>query len=199
MTTIRVRSVAALVIVTVLAVQLSRAIERGVDMVEFVSYFTFFSNASAAAVLLSLAIRPSLVDSQRFTTIRGAVTLCMCMTALLYGTWISPSLEGAVRHGVGPLVLLADWILHPPPRQTFKPLLQWPILPISYFAFTLVRGSVVGWYPYDFLDPGNAAGWPGVIRFALAILLLLLVTSFCLLRTTQRPQARHGIYAGGLG
>ena len=118
MTTRLVRSVAALLIVTVLAVQLNRASGRGVNMVDYVSYFTFFSNASAAAVLLSLAIRPSLVDSQTFTAIRGAVTLCMCMTALLYGTWISPSLEGAVRHGVGPLVLLADWILHPPPRQS---------------------------------------------------------------------------------
>jgi hypothetical protein len=190
MTTKLVRSVAALVIVTVLAIQLNTATGRGINVVNYLSYFTNFSNACAAAVLVCLAVRPSLGVSDRFTIFRGAVTLCMCLTALFYGIFISPGFDGVVRHGLGPIILLADWILHPPPRQTFKPIIQWPILPISYFAYTLVRGSVVGWYPYKFLDPGNA-GWPGVISFALAIMLLLLVISFLLLRTTQRPQAQH--------
>lgn len=177
-------------IVTVLAVQLERAVGRGVDVVNFLSYFTIFSNAGAAAVLVCLAIRPSLVDSERFTAVRGAVTLCMCLTALFYGTFVSPSFEGAVRHGLGPFVLLADWILHPAPRQTLKPLLLWPLLPISYFGYTLVRGAVVGWYPYEFFNPETASGWTGVIRFALVILVLLLATTFCLVRSTQMSTSR---------
>lgn len=190
MTTRLVRSVAAFVIVTVLAVQLDRAAGRGVDVVNYLSYFTIFSNACAAAVLVALAIRPSLVDSDKFTAVRGAVTLCMCLTALFYGTFISPSFEGAVRHGLAPFILLADWVLHPAPRQSLKPILYWPLLPISYFAYTLVRGAVVGWYPYEFFNPENAGGWPGVVRFALVILILLLAGSFCLVRFTQLSTTR---------
>jgi hypothetical protein len=193
MTTRLVRSVAAFVILTVLAVQLGRAAGRGVDVVNYLSYFTIFSNASAAVVLISLAIRPSLVDSEKFTALRGAVTLCMCLTALFYGTIISPGFEGAARHGLGPFILLAGWLLHPAPRQTFKPILLWPLLPISYFAYTLVRGAVVGWYPYEFFNPENASGWLGVIRFAVVILVLLVATTFGLVRSTQmsRSRTRH--------
>ena len=74
MTTKLVRSVAGLVILTVLAVQLSRATGRGVNIVNYLSYLTIFSNACAAAVLVCLAARPSLVDSEKFTVFRGAVT-----------------------------------------------------------------------------------------------------------------------------
>lgn len=196
MTTRLVRSVAALVILTVLAIQLSDAAGSGVNVVNHISYFTFFSNIGAAAVLTSLALRPSLVLSPKFTAVRGAITLCMCITALLYGTWISPSLEGAVRHGLGPFVLLADWLLHPARRQSYKSLLRWPLLPISYFVYTLVRGSVVGWYPYQFFDPGKALGWPGVVKYGVIILFLLLAISFCLVRSTQMAPSRSVTWRG---
>jgi hypothetical protein len=123
MTTRLVRSVAAFVILTVLAVQLGRAAGRGVDVVNYLSYFTIFSNASAAVVLISLAIRPSLVDSEKFTVLRGAVTLCMCLTALFYGTIISPGFEGAARHGLG---LSSCWptgyftLLHDKPSNRYS-------------------------------------------------------------------------------
>lgn len=150
-------------------------------------------------MLVSLAIRPSLVGSERFTSIRGAVTLCMVLTALMYGTFISPGFEGAVRHALGPFILVADWILHPAPRQTFKPILLWPVLPISYFAYILVRGAFVGWYPYEFFNPENASGWLGVIRFAVIILILLLATAFCLFRSTQISTSRTRHVARSLG
>ncbi|MFC0681433.1 Pr6Pr family membrane protein [Lysobacter korlensis] len=51
---------------------------------------------------------------------------------------------------------LADWLLSPgrhrvPWRFSYLVLLY----PLIWGAVTMVRGSIVGWYPYFFLDPGQ--------------------------------------------
>jgi hypothetical protein len=53
-----------------------------------------------------------------------------------------------------------------------------------------VRGAVVGWYPYEFFNPETASGWLGVIRFAVVILVLLVATTFGLVRSTQMSKSR---------
>jgi hypothetical protein len=52
-----------------------------------------------------------------------------------------------------PAVLVVDWLLDPPRhRLGFKVALAWLAYPLVWFAYTLIRGSVVDWYPYPFVD-----------------------------------------------
>jgi hypothetical protein len=79
-----------------------------------------------------------------------------------------------VVHRVTPAVFAADWLVDPPRRAPrFPRALAWLIFPMLYLLYTLVRGPVVGWYPYPFLDPrthGYAAVVVGCVLVAAAFL-----------------------------
>ncbi len=52
-----------------------------------------------------------------------------------------------------PLAVLADWFIAPPGcRVGLGALLRWVAFPAAYVAYSLLRGAVVGWYPYPFLN-----------------------------------------------
>lgn len=46
---------------------------------------------------------------------------------------------------------------------------MWLSFPLAYIAYTLVRGAVVNWYPYFFVNPHHPAGYFGVAGGCLAI------------------------------
>ena len=57
-------------------------------------------------------------------------------------------------HYVMPVVVVAGWLRRP--VRTQRGATGWlPVLafPLAYVAYVLVRGAMVGWYPYPFLDP----------------------------------------------
>ena len=80
-----------------------------------------------------------------------------------------------------PVVLVADWLVEPPrwrlPRWT---VLAWLAYPLTWLGYTLVRGEIVDWYPYPFVDVSRL-GYDGVLTrsalravgFALASLVVL--------------------------
>jgi hypothetical protein len=58
-----------------------------------------------------------------------------------------------VVHVIMPLVMVFDWLTAPPRDPIRWPAaLRWLIFPLLWLAYTLVRGAIVGWYPYPFLD-----------------------------------------------
>jgi len=89
-----------------------------------------------------------------------------------------------VLHLVAPLFLLADVFVGPARRS-----LPWSRLavviafPIAWVVYTLVRGPLVinpasgvpYWYPYPFLDPNGAGGWPSVVLYVVLISVAFLV------------------------
>jgi hypothetical protein len=90
-----------------------------------------------------------------------------------YEQWASDMLHTWV-----PLFVFLDWFLDPPDaRITWRQALSWLIYPLVYCAYSLIRGPVVDWYPYDFLDPGESGGWAGVLLYVVAITLGILVFS----------------------
>lgn len=44
-----------------------------------------------------------------------------------------------------------------------------PILPLLYLIYLLVRGAVVGWYPYPFLNPVAVGGYGVVSAYVIGI------------------------------
>lgn len=160
--------------------QMSYTLERGGSLVNFFSFFTIQSNLLAATILL-IAGFGALLSAKanlQFAFIRGAVTLYMVITGIVFALLLS-GLEqrlqvtmpwvNMVFHQLMPVVMIIDWLVFPPRSViTFRRALLWLLFPAAYLAYTLVRGPFVNWYPYPFLDPPQV-GWPYVIVTCIAI------------------------------
>lgn len=157
----------ALLAVSSIVLEIVTLSQRGVfDPANFFSFFTVQSNIFAAVVLLTsawFAIRQK--KSARLDVTRGAATLYMVLTGVVFATLLSkldPRLltavpwDNTVLHYIMPVVLLIDWIIDRPAKSpTVKTILLWLVYPVAYVAYTLVRGHFVNWYPYPFLNPAN--------------------------------------------
>jgi hypothetical protein len=58
--------------------------------VNFFSYFTVLSNIFAAVLLAVLAARPDLIADRTVSVVRGAVTLYMAVTGIVYNVLLAP-------------------------------------------------------------------------------------------------------------
>lgn len=133
------------------------------SIANFVSYFTIESNLAGIVVLSAAAVRVPMPP--RFEAIRGAVTLYLVVTGIIYnallrdvGVGIAAEWTNVVVHLVMPVVVLFDWLLVPPARAiAARTALIWLAYPLCYLAYSVVRGPIVDWYPYPFIDPGHTA------------------------------------------
>ncbi|HRF28419.1 MAG TPA: Pr6Pr family membrane protein [Candidatus Saccharibacteria bacterium] len=127
----------------------------------FFSFFTILSNIIAGVYLIYFGVTNN--HSQRSQVIRGGVTLYMLMTGVIFAILLA-GLENVrltavpwdnlVLHYVMPFVLVIDWLMSPPKEEiTQKESLTWIVVPVAYVVYTLMRGSLVDWYPYPFLNP----------------------------------------------
>jgi hypothetical protein len=158
--------------------------------VELLGSFTVLSNILAAMMLLALAMRPAFDDSTGFASFRGAVTVYMAVTALLSVAHLlfpgiipdatEPWVDWTLRL-VGPLAVVADWVIHPPtPPIAATATLIWTLPPVLYLGFALVRGAIVDDYPYSFLDPGETGGQVSVAIWSGAAIIVTLGVSLAI-------------------
>lgn len=156
--------------------------------VNFFSYFTVLANVGAVVVLLLLAIEPD--RGSTFASWRGASTVYMGVTLLVYVTVLLP-LETDVGvsepwidwiiHGIGPLFMLADWVINRPESGvTWSDFGKWLIFPAVYLVYTLIRGPIVDWYPYPFLDPRAPHSHTEVAVGSVLVLMVILIVGLAL-------------------
>src|SRR5262245_31619995 len=159
-----VRGATALGAILAIVVQAKTLADAGVlDVVNFFSYFTIQSNLIGIAVLLVMAIQSSRHRPASLEGLRGAATVYLTVTfvvviALLKEVDVGLQLVwvDVLLHKVTPVVLVLDWLIDPPLVPiSWRRSLTWLAYPLVWLAYTLVRGAIVGWYPYPFLDPAN--------------------------------------------
>ena len=185
-----VRAATAAAILIALTYQLVRSLQdTDLGVVSFFSYFTVLSNVGAAAVLAVLAVRPELSTDPRFVPVRGAITLCMGITFVVYNALLAPASADVgltarwvdvVVHVVGPLIVVLDWVVDPPGlRLSARVVAGWLVFPAVYFAYSLIRGPIVDWYPYPFLDP-NEHSYLVIAVYAVVILAVFVLVALVL-------------------
>jgi hypothetical protein len=147
------------------------------------SYFTILSNFIAAIVYIIAAI--AIIRRRQlggwFRYLRGAAVLYMLITALVYATLLhnSPHVSKAVGffdwknfvlHQAEPIFIIIWWLLWPSrqPVSAGKSF-YWLVFPVLYLAYSLIRGSLIGWYPYPFFNPEIAGGATGVTLYVIGI------------------------------
>lgn len=192
--TIRVLRVAfaALTAVALFAIVRDSSVDPTFSYSNYFSYFTVLSNVGTVVVLAV----GGLLDPQglRWQLVRGAVTLYMVITGIIYAVLLSGIEVGIhgqwtndVVHRIMPVVILLDWVLVPARRRISEAQsLVWLAFPLVYGIYTLIRGPFVDWYPYPFLDP-RGQGY-----VALLIGLVVLTTAFVLMALAVNAVGRLG-------
>jgi hypothetical protein len=173
---------------TALTVGYDRDIHTGYTT-DFWFYFTNLSNLFGAFLLLAggsavLRGRPGASDLAR-----GAAVLYLVITGLVYWALLANTIDAQtikwqnyIVHGVMPVVLLLDWLVSPPrTRLGYGRASAWLVFPILYLAVSLIRGPIVRWWPYDFLDPTQPGGythvatWSVIVTGVFVLFMLLIV------------------------
>lgn len=138
------------------------------------SYFTILSNVFAAVVaLLGVFGRVS-------AQIRGAAVLYMATTGIVY--WLllrgidvqTPAYANWVLHTIVPILVVVEWLLAP---ERTRRAWTWLAFPLAYLVYTLVRGPIVDWYPYPFMDP-RQQGYGGVLVNCSVVTAVFVVLAF---------------------
>jgi hypothetical protein len=156
----------------------------------FFSFFTIESNILAVVLLLGGGLADP--RSPRWAYFRGAVTLYMVITGLVYAALLSDvdvQLTAAwvndVLHRILPVLLLLDWLFLPPwPRIPAPKALGWLAFPLAYLAYSLLRGPVAHFYPYPFLDP-RPHGYDHVIVQAVVLAVGMAVLALAVWRIAR--------------
>lgn len=171
-------------------------------------YFTIDS-----AVLLACALAISLAhpSSPTLDVVRGAATIGVVISSLIFatviapnsatGTWFNPRDDVFVRtatvlmHGVGPLLAVSDFLTHDyPETSTRKMLASWCAWPLAYIIAIMSLAAVgIGHVPYTFLQPQTGGGILGVVGAMGALTAIVAFLSYGLVRVHRkvRPTLRH--------
>lgn len=201
---------ALLTIVAIVAQYSHRANPSAFYTTNFFSYFTNESNLFATALLLygayrglrpggwssTEAYRTKADGAQAYDLLRGAAVIYMVITGavfvlLLSGSKPSVPWANAVVHYVMPIVIVLDWLIDPPrARIVWRRTWRWLIFPVVYFSYTLIRGAIVGWYPYPFLDV-TSKGYARVLADGVGILIAMIAVGAATRRAGNRLRARR--------
>jgi hypothetical protein len=170
------RAAGALAILIAIGYQQGKGLEAGDwHTANYFSYFTVLSNLFAACILLVGALRGTGPRPETADLLRGAAVMYMLTTGLVYavllsGGKVSTPWVNAIHHRIMPLVMIADWVIDPPrTRLELRRTRLWLSFPIVYIAYTLIRGAIVDWYPYFFVNPHRSGGYLAVAGSCLAI------------------------------
>lgn len=183
-----------LLVLAAVGTQLVLHVRSGYNVVNFFSYFTNLSNLFAAVVLLMGAASSCTTSKPPGDLARAIGVVNMAVVGVVFAILLRNVDLGDLRpwvnttlHYLMPCVVLIDWLLMPPKAKLgFKPLLLVLVFPVLYIGYVLVRGSLVQWYPYPFLNPVNVGGYSGVAAYVVGIAAAFVIAAGALLSIGNR-------------
>ena len=162
------------------------------NLTNFFSFFTILSNVFVSMVFVISAFYLAQGRKPRPAedVLRGASVLYMAITGVVYSTLLAQNDVGLTLpwvnlqlHFIMPIVVVLDWLYQPQlSKLTVRKVLPWLFFPAAYLGYTLIRGPIVNWYPYPFLDPDKASGYGVVVLYCAGILAGFFVISYVLMK-----------------
>ncbi|MCU6433960.1 Pr6Pr family membrane protein [Undibacterium sp. Jales W-56] len=180
-----------------LSVQLAQANGKSIPagLVVYLGYFTVLTNIFVALVLTCQVVVVSNRVGRFFTdpSTRACAATSIALVGLGYHfllrqiwnpqgwQWVAD----IVLHYVTPILFSIYWLvaLAKSDLKWWSPF-AWCIYPVSYFAYALIRGAVLGAYPYPFIDVA-AIGYVPVLRNAFGLLLVFILVGWLLIGLGQ--------------
>lgn len=147
------------------------------------NYFGQFTILSVLFVSGAMLVSAGAAREPRgWVHVRASALTALAVAAVLHATLLggaagaSGPIINALLHSALPLLALLDWALVPSAARTrLVTALAGLAFAAVYLGGTLVRGALVGWYPYDFVDPTGPAGYAGLVQSLAIVLVAFLV------------------------
>ncbi|EAP99821.1 Integral membrane protein [Janibacter sp. HTCC2649] len=165
----------------------------GTRLIRFISYFTILTNLLVAITTTTLVLGQTAAP-RWWKVLRLNAIVGIAVTGLIHWFFLRPLLDlsGAdyladkLLHVVVPLVAVIGWAVFGP-RDKVEASLLVPslIYPIGWLVYTLVRGAIVDWYPYPFLDVG-LHGYPRALLACAGVAVLLLALTWGAMKLDPR-------------
>lgn len=182
-----------------LATQNGKSIGSGLEV--FFSYFTVLTNLMICVSLtLSLAAPASTAGRwcSRPSTMAGIAAsiafVGLSYHFLLRHTWNPQGTrliaDVLLHYAVPTFYVLYWWFTASKAALDWMSPLNWSVYPTLYLVYALIRGSIIGSYPYPFIDAA-ALGYARTMRNAFGLLLVFIALG-CLFVALSR-RARHRV------
>lgn len=125
-------------------------------------FFTIQSNVIVGVTSLLLALNPARTSTV-FRVARLTGVVAIAITFVVFHVAIAHLFEfeswslvaDRILHAIVPILAVVGWLMYGPrglaPRRVMWLSL---VFPVAWCVFTLIRGELVGWYPYHFIDVG---------------------------------------------
>lgn len=152
---------------------------------EYFAYFSIVSSILAGVVLAlsGLTLLQGKDEGERLHTYRLIAAVSMIIVGVVYHALLGdsavdprdigyqwPVLPNLVIHTYAPILIVVDYLLS---IKGYKPSWKkawWVVIyPLSWLAFSLVRGLLDGWWPYWFINPNSEGGVVGMLTYVLVI------------------------------
>lgn len=187
------RIILGLLPLVAIACQFVVHIRHGHSVVNFFSFFTNLANLVGGAVLIESALRPGAGADRR----RGAAATYLMIVGVVYAALLRNVPLGdlmpwvnTVLHIVTPVGFFLEWMTRPAAaRLRMRTSLLWLMFPLAFLVSSMIRGAVIGWYPYPFLNPQLAGGYAGVAIYVLAIIAAFVIASATVQAVGNRTRA----------
>ena len=154
------------------------------NFINFFSYFTILTNLLAAGLFLLLGL--GAVKQKKINNFRGAAVVYLLVTGIVYWLFLANSPEknqlvfpwiNSVLHKIMPVAVFIDWLWDPPKTKTkINILLYWLVFPFIFLGYSLIRGWIINWYPYPFLNLA-LQGYKNVFCYCLGIFTIISLTA----------------------
>lgn len=150
------------------------------------SFFTTQSNLILGTTTLLLALKLDRTSSS-FHIWRLIGIIDITITGIVFNfvlqtvpkNDIIADTASRLEHDIAPIIAVIGWIIFGPAKTvTLRRILLASILPVAYAIFTLIRGAIMEWYPYNIMDVPRL-GYSGVaINIVGIFVLFLLIAGF---------------------
>lgn len=157
-------------------------------VITFISYYTILTNILLALFFTTLLLWPGTKAGRYFSrhTTATAITVYITVVGMIYNLLLRGlvTLTGLnivvneLLHVFTPLLGIGYWVLYTKKMHTgYYVAIHWLIYPGIYMLYTLVRGSVTGWYPYPFINAGRL-GYPRALLYCGGVAVVFLLVGW---------------------
>jgi hypothetical protein len=175
----------------------SRVINNVFRPWEYFSYFTI-QTSLLAIVTLSVAgwyawtgrTETRVMNIVRLSTVTFTIVVTLVYNMLLRGLpdavedggYVWPILPNEILHVWAAVLMLIDWILSSRRINLRIRTIFWVLVfPLAWLVYSIIRGLMVDWWPYWFINPNEPAGVTGMLAYIVGIMLFLLTIAIGLL------------------
>ncbi len=163
--------------------------------INFFSYFTIQCNLLVAIslTLSSLSTNSTIGIFFSSLSVQSAIALYIFIVALVYNLILRGLFAWTgwqwfvdnMLHVVIPVLYILYWLFYKTSsRLKWQDGIYWMFYPLLYLIYSLVRGSIVQWYPYPFLHAGNL-GYPTVVTNITMVIVVFLVAALGVIYITR--------------